>query len=58
MFKIEFLSSYTLSFRVGVLCYNLKLRLRLSPAPTFRALKKYELSDVTFLMHVCEYRMT
>ena len=29
-------------------CVNIEIPLRLSPAPTFRTLKKYERSDVTF----------
>ena len=45
--KYQYLSSYNLSFRMGVLCLHWN-SLRLSPAPTFRALKKYERSDVTF----------
>ena len=56
MFKIEYLSSYNLSFRVGY-CVYIEIPLRFSTAPTFRALKKYERSDVTFL-HICEHRLT
>ena len=29
-------------------CVYIEIQLRLSPAPTFRALKKYERSDITF----------
>ena len=29
-------------------CVNIKIPLRLGPAPTFRTFKKYERSDVTF----------
>ena len=47
MFQIEYLFSYTLSFRVGY-CVYIEISLKLSPAQTFRALKKYEHSDVTF----------
>ena len=38
-------------------CVYIEIPLRLSPAPTFGALKN-ERSDVTFLMYACEYRMT
>ena len=38
MFKIEYLSRYNLSFRVGVMCLH-DIPSRLSPAPTFRTLK-------------------
>ena len=46
MFKIEYISSYTLS-EWGY-WVNIEIPLRLSPASTFRAFKKYERSDVTF----------
>ena len=50
MFKIEYLSSYIFFFQSGgyCVCIEIEIPLRLSPAPTFRALKKYEHSDVTF----------
>ena len=53
MFKIEFLSSYTLSFRVGYSVY-IEIPLRLSPTPTFRALKNMSAVMLHFLMHICE----
>ena len=61
MFKIEFLSSNTLSFRVGVLCLHfvyIEVPLRLSPTPTFRALKNMRAVILHFLMHICEYSTT
>ena len=47
MLKIEYLSSYNLSFRVEVLCLHWNSIEIISPALTFKALKKYERSDVT-----------
>ena len=40
MFKIEYLSSNNLSFTEGY-CVYIEIPLRLSPAPTFKALKRY-----------------
>ena len=37
-------------------CVYIETPLRLSPDPTFRALKKIERSDVTFSYAHCEYR--
>ena len=40
-------------------CVNyMKKPLRLSPDPTFRALKNMSAVMLNFLMHACEYRMT
>ena len=60
MFKIEYLSSYNLSFRVGY-CVYIEIPLRLSSAPIFGALKKMSaVHDVTFsyVRLTSEYRMT
>ena len=58
MFNIEYLSGYyNLSFRVGV-CVYIEIPLRLSPAPTLRALKNMSAVMLHFLLHNCEYRMT
>ena len=47
VFKIEYLSSNNRFFRVGVLCLHWN-PIENKPRPTFKALKKYERSDVTF----------
>ena len=58
MFKIKYLSSYNLSFRVGYSVY-IEIALRLSSAPSFRAFKNMSaVMYVTFCMHICESRMT
>ena len=49
MFKIEYLSRGNFFFRVRVFCVSIEIPLRLNPAPTFRALKIYERSDVTIV---------
>lgn len=52
MFKIEYISSYNICFRVGILFY-MGIPLKLSPALTFRSLKN-ERSDVIFSdAHLC-----
>ena len=50
MFKIEYLSSYNFSFSGGV---YVEISLRLSPAPTFRALQNMIAVMLHFLMHIC-----
>ena len=39
-------------------CVYIEIPLRLSPAPTFRALKNMSAVMLHFLIHICEYRMT
>ena len=39
-------------------CDYIEIPLRLSPAPTFRALKYMSAVMLHFLTHICEYRMT
>ena len=56
MFKIEYLSSYSLPCRVY--CVYMKKPLTFSPTPTFRSLKNMSALMLHFLMHVYEYRMT
>ena len=49
MFNIEYLPNLiTIFLSEWGYCVYIEIPLRLSPAPTFRALKKYERSDVTF----------
>ena len=55
MFKIEYLSSYTLSLRVGY-CVNIEILLRLSLVQTFRAIKI--MSAVMVHIEYIIYRMT
>ena len=39
-------------------CVYIEIPLRLSPAPTFRALKNMSAVMLHFLIHICEYRLT
>ena len=49
MLKIEFLSiTVTIFLSIWGYCVYIEIPLRLRPAPTFRTLKKYERTDVTF----------
>ena len=57
MFKIEYLSSYNISFRDEVLCLHW-ISIEIMPRPTFRALQNTSAEMLHFLMHICEYRMT
>ena len=57
MFKIEYLFSYNLPFRVGY-CMYIEFLLRFSSASTFRVLKKINAVMLHFLMHICIYRIT
>ena len=53
MFKIEYLSSYNLSFRVGVLCLHWN-SIEIKPHPNIQSPKKMSAVMLHFLMHVCE----
>ena len=48
MFKIEYLSSYNLYFRVGVLCSHWN-SIEIKPRPNIQSPLKYERSVVIFL---------
>ena len=52
IFKIEYLSSYNLSFRVGVLCLHWNY-IEIKPRPNIQSPLMLH-----FLIHICEYRMT
>ena len=58
MIKIEYLSIDTTFLSEWGYCVYIEIPLRLSPVPTFRALKNMSAVMLHFLIHICEYRIT